>query len=416
MEKPLMGNLLAPEIQPVRALQQPEWDNQAQVKLFRELLGSYAPLVRAEDVDVLRAQLSRAAQGGLYVLQAGDCAEDPTECAAEHIQRKTTLLDLLAGMLERATGTPALRVGRIAGQFAKPRSAPVELVGGLELPVYRGHLVNGPGPTPESRRPDPRRLLIGYMAASEIMMRLGWRVPGVAPAQRATGPTVWTSHEALLLDYEQPLVREHPDGRRWLSSTHWPWIGERTRQLDGPHVALLAQVVNPVGCKVGPGMGADEIVELCDRLDRDREPGRLTLIARMGADAVADRLPPLVEAVRAAGHPVIWLCDPLHGNTVTAHGRKTRFVSTVTAEVCGFRRAVELAGGVAGGLHLETTPDDVTECVTDASAPRPGARRYTSLCDPRLNPGQAADVVDAWSDLDRTSPYGVTPYASRLYR
>ena len=411
-----MGTLFAPEIQPVRALQQPEWDNPAQVELVRELLGFYAPLVRVEDVDVLRAQLSRAAQGDLHVLQAGDCAEDPMECTAEHVQRKTALLDLLAGMLERAIGTPALRVGRIAGQFAKPRSGPVELVGGLELPVYRGHLVNSPDPDPESRQPDPRRLLTGYMAASEIMMRLGWRVPGAAPAQRATGPTVWTSHEALLLDYEQPMIREHADGRRWLSSTHWPWIGERTRQPDGPHVALLAQVVNPVSCKVGPGMGAGEIVELCDRLDRDREPGRLTFIARMGAHAVADRLPALVEAVRAAGHPVLWLCDPMHGNTVTAHGRKTRFVSTVVEEVCGFRRAIELAGGVAGGLHLETTPNDVIECVADASAPRPDAGSYTSLCDPRLNPGQAADVVAAWSDLNRTSPYGGEPYAGQLYR
>ncbi|GAA3041080.1 hypothetical protein GCM10020000_19650 [Streptomyces olivoverticillatus] len=176
-------------------------------------------------------------------------------------------------------------------------------------------MVNDPDPHPERRRPDPQRLLSGYLAASEAMTHLGWLNPS-----RRSGicPPVWTSHEALLLDYELPLVRRDEEGRAWLTSTHWPWIGERTRQVDGAHVALLAEVGNPVGCKVGPSMDTDELLALCETLDPDREQGRLTLIARMGAGAVTERLPRLVEAVKAAGHPVIWLTDPMHGNTVSA--------------------------------------------------------------------------------------------------
>lgn len=387
---------LTPEM--LRGPQQPIWENPEQVRLAREFLATCPPLVRPADVDELHGRLSDAARGELLVLQVGDCAEDPADRTAEHIAAKTELLEQLADMLEGATGVPVLKVGRIAGQFAKPRSKDTESIDGMELPSYRGHLVNGPEPDPESRRPDPLRMLTGFSAAGEIMGRLGWRPAGAESSTPAAEPTVWTSHEALLLDYEQPLVREHSDGRLWLSSTHWPWIGERTRQLYGPHLALLAQVSNPVACKVGPSMSAGEITLLCDLLDPNREPGRLTLIARMGADAVATELPELVAAVRSAGHPVIWLCDPMHGNnTVTADGRKTRHVSTIIREVHTFRRVVELAGGVAGGLHLETTPDDVLECVDDAFEAQLGSGRWTSLCDPRLNATQAAEVVAAWS-------------------
>jgi 3-deoxy-7-phosphoheptulonate synthase len=383
------------------AVQQPDWENPSQVRQIRALLASCAPLVNADDVAVLRAHLARVAMGEAHVLQAGDCAEDPTECTARPIQRKSALLDLLATTLHGRTGGPVLRVGRIAGQFAKPRSQRVEQVGGLELPVYRGHMVNRPEPEPASRRPDPLRMLTGYMAASESMHRLGWRGGGPRSSARLADDVVWTSHEALLLDYELPMVREPAAGGRLLSSTHWPWIGERSRQPDGPHVALLAGVANPVGCKVGPTTGTGEILELCQRLDPEREPGRLTFIARMGADLVAERLPALVDAVRSAGHPVIWLCDPMHGNTVrTPDGGKTRVVETVIREVRGFRYALRLAGGVAGGLHLEATPDDVAECVGGGSTSSPAAGRYTSLCDPRLNPHQAVRVVSAWSDVD----------------
>jgi 3-deoxy-7-phosphoheptulonate synthase len=391
-----MGNVVTP-IQDMRAEQQPDWGDPAQVQRVRSILAARPPLVRLEDVLTLRALLAKVAQGEAHVIQSGDCAEDPEESTAAHVWRKSAVLDLLAATLKMATHAPVLRVGRIAGQFAKPRSQPTERVGELELPVYRGHMVNAPHLSPDSRDPDPLRILTGYMAANDIIEHLGWRRP--PSEQQSIEPQLWTSHEALLLDYEIPMLREAADGRRWLGSTHWPWIGERTRQLEGAHVALLSGVVNPVACKVGPRMTEGEIVDLCDRLDPGREPGRLTLISRMGADAVADRLPPLVEAVRAAGHPVIWLTDPMHGNTVSApSGHKTRLVATVADEVRGFRLAVLKAGGVAGGLHLETTPDEVTECADDIAGLDSVGERYASFCDPRLTPAQAARVVSAWGD------------------
>jgi 3-deoxy-7-phosphoheptulonate synthase len=380
------------------ARQQPPWEDLAQLARVRRALAQRPALVRAEDVAVLRTLLADVAAGKAEIVQAGDCAEDPDDCTARHVARKCAVLDLLAGALKLTTGRPVVRVGRMAGQFAKPRSQPTETVGGRELPVYRGHLVNGPEPDPESRRPDPLRLLTGYMAAADIMGHLGWTA-GPRPAGGAEA-VVWTSHEALLLDYELPLLRRTEDGALLLASTHFPWIGERTRGLDGAHVALLAEVVNPVACKVGPGMTPDELVALCERLDPLRQPGRLTLIARTGADRAAAVLPRLVAAVRAEGHPAIWLTDPMHGNTVTGpDGRKRRHTDTIRREIEAFQTTVREAGGVAGGLHLETTPDDVLECLpgdpsTATGAPARGP--YTSLCDPRLNPAQALAVVAAW--------------------
>ncbi|MGW7002547.1 3-deoxy-7-phosphoheptulonate synthase [Streptomyces sp. NPDC054933] len=384
-------------IQSIRSkpvLQQPDWDG-GQLRWVTDELATRPGLVSALDVRRLHTLLASVAAGEARVVQAGDCAEDPAECTAGYVARKAGLLDVLAGVMKMITHRPVVRAGRMAGQFGKPRSKPTEQVGGRELQVYRGHMVNSPEPDPYLRRPDPRRLLAGYEAASEAMTHLGWLNPS-----RRSGicPPVWTSHEALLLDYEIPMLRLDEHGRQYLASTHWPWIGERTRQVDGAHVALLAEVANPVACKVGPGMPVDELLELCERLDPWRERGRLTLIARMGAAAVADRLPPLVKAVRAAGHPVIWLSDPMHGNTVTAaDGLKTRFIDTVVREVRDFQCAVRSAGGIAGGLHLETTPDDVTECVTNESGIDQVGDKYTSFCDPRLNPGQAISVVSAWA-------------------
>jgi 3-deoxy-7-phosphoheptulonate synthase len=377
-----------------QALQQPPWDDEGQVLRVRKELAALPALVDAADVKTLRSMLARVAAGQAHVVQAGDCAEDPAECTPGHVARKAGLLNMLAGQLEMDTCLPVVRVGRMAGQFGKPRSRPTERVGDLELPVYRGHMVNSPEPDPVLRRPDPQRLLSGYRAAHAVMGCLGW-LGGAGPAR--IGAPVWTSHEALLLDYEVPMLRRQPDGELLLASTHWPWIGERTRQLDGAHVALLAEVVNPVACKVGPRMTEEELLALCERLDPRREEGRLTLIARMGAGTVAERLPALVAAVRAAGHPVIWLTDPMHGNTVTTpDGLKSRFLETVAREIDEFQHAVSAAGGVAGGLHLETTPDDVTECVRDASEVGLVGTRYTSFCDPRLNPGQALSVASSW--------------------
>ncbi|HEY0448301.1 3-deoxy-7-phosphoheptulonate synthase [Actinophytocola sp.] len=387
------------EMLPTQAHQQPEWTDTAEAMRIRRFLTTQPPLVSVEDVCTLRALLARIATGEALVMQAGDCAEDPADCAADQVLRKAAVIDRCAETLGAIGGRPVLRIGRIAGQFAKPRSRPVERVDGLDLPVYRGHMVNGPTADPRSRCPDPRRILTGYLAASRMMATLGWRGLTARPGLDLGDPAVWTSHEALLLDYEMPMLRSDGGGPRWLASTHFPWIGERTRQPDGAHVALLADVVNPVGCKVGPSMTQDEITTLCQRLDPQREPGRLTLIARMGADAVAERLPALVRRVRAAGHPVIWLCDPMHGNTITtADGTKTRLLTTITKEIRGFRRAVTDEGGVAGGLHVELAPDDTTECVLDESELATVADRYASLCDPRLNPHQAVSVIDSWAD------------------
>jgi 3-deoxy-7-phosphoheptulonate synthase len=360
------------------AAQQPDWGAPELVAQVRDELAGLPGLVTEHEVGTLRAALTQVAAGRALVLQAGDCAEDPAESTPGHLARKTGLIDTLAGAL--TTGTPVLRVGRIAGQYAKPRSAATEVVDGVELPVYRGHMVNDPDPEPAARRPDPKRIIHGYWAASAAMESL-----------RPSG--LWTSHEALLMDYEEPMLRPRPDGRLLLASTHWPWIGDRTRQPDGAHVAMLAAVVNPVACKVGPGTTVDDLLDIVARLDPAHEPGRLTLIARMGADRVEERLPPLVAAVRATGRRVIWLCDPMHGNTITVGGRKTRLLATVIREVTRFRTAVTAAGGVAGGLHLEVTPDAVTECVSDLSEE---IDAYTTFCDPRLNPAQAVAVVQAW--------------------
>ena len=229
------------------------------------------------------------------------------------------------------------------------------------------------------------------------MRHLGW---DAASGQEANASPVWTSHEMLLLDYELSMLREDEQRRVYLGSTHWPWIGERTRQVDGAHVALLAEVLNPVACKVGPEIGRDQLLALCERLDPRREPGRLTLIARMGAQKVASACRRWWSGARGR-HPVIWLSDPMHGNTIVAPcGNKTRLVRSIAEEVAAFRLAVSGSGGVAAGLHLETTPDDVTECVADSSGLHQVSRHYTSLCDPRLNPWQALSAVMAWAGAE----------------
>ncbi|MDH6123574.1 3-deoxy-7-phosphoheptulonate synthase [Kitasatospora sp. GP82] len=376
------------------AKQQPEWEDQALLAEVTSELADRPGLVNSTEVAELRGLLAEVAAGRVQVVQAGDCAEDPAECEPGYVARKVGLLDALAGVMSMNSLRPVIRVGRMAGQFGKPRSNPTEVVNGVELPVYRGHMVNSPEPDPELRRPDPRRLLAGYDAANLAMETLRKRA---ASRLSAVGAPIWTSHEALLLDYEVPLIRYDDFGRTYLASTHWPWIGDRTRQLDGAHVALLASVANPVACKVGPSMSIEDLLTLCEKLDPGREPGRLTLIARMGAAAVADRLPGMAAAVRAAGHPAIWLTDPMHGNTVSGpDGLKTRLVETVIREVTEFQKAVSEAGAIAGGIHLETTPDDVTECAHNADCVSGVGEKYTSFCDPRLNPEQALEVAGAW--------------------
>ncbi|MFC9975291.1 3-deoxy-7-phosphoheptulonate synthase [Spirillospora sp. NPDC127200] len=379
-----------------RAPQQPDWRHHRE---FREVVGALAaapPLVSAADVADLRRRLARVAAGEAMLLQAGDCSEDLADISPPDTLRKIRMLDALARRMERATGRAVLRVGRMGGQFAKPRSLPYESVGGRELPVFRGHMVNSEAATERARAHDPRRMLLAYRASAEVIARLD----RVRRADRTPRLGPWSSHEALVLDYEGALTRwDGPAGGRYLASTHLPWIGERTRRPDGAHARLLASVANPVGCKIGPSATPDDVAALCAVLDPDRLPGRLVLIARMGADLVEHRLEPLVRRVRAAGHPAVWLCDPMHGNTrVTRAGLKVRRLDDMVAEAVRARRVLEGLGVPVGGLHLETAARPVTECLGgDVVSEEQVGERYESLCDPRLNADQARRLIDAWS-------------------
>lgn len=370
---------------------QPPWPDRAEVAKVRTILASLPPLVPFSAVRALSGQLARVASGEAFALQAGDCAEPFGEAAVAGARNKIRVMRRLSAVLEQALDVPVLRIGRFAGQFAKPRTSPVEVIGGRSLPSFRGLTVNGPGATEAERRPDPLRMIAGYHTARLVLSDL-------ADAAAQNAEPVWASHEALLLDYEEPLVRRDPGtGRHYLLSTHLPWIGERTRQLGGAHVAFLGAMANPVACKIGPDATETDVLGLCATLDPARLPGRLTLITRLGAALVADRLPALVRTVRAAGHPVIWMCDPMHGNQRrTASGLKTRRVTDVVDELGAFVRILRDRGQWPGGVHLEIAGEDVTECLWDDD---PGTdhklhRAYHSLCDGRLNNAQASYVVD----------------------
>lgn len=379
------------DIQASPALQQPAWDDPDAVRRVRDTLAGESSLVSTEEAAQLRGLLAEVAAGRARLVQAGDCAEDPAESTAHQVGRKVELLDRLAETAQDVLGGPVLRIGRIAGQFAKPRSKPMEDIGGVTVPAFRGHMVNGPKLA--DRCLDPERILTCYRAAQNALHELRALNQGRPEAER-----VWISHEALLLDYEIPLLRFDGEDGPLLGSAHLPWVGERTRDPDGAHVRMLSAISNPVAAKIGSGTRVKDIVALAGLLDPERQPGRLVVIARMGDGFVAGRLPPLVEAVRVAGHPVIWLCDPMHGNTITSpDGFKTRLLDAMTSEIQDFSAALAKAGGVNGGLHLETTPDDVTECAADASELGSVGERHTTFCDPRLNPEQAAQLVSVWA-------------------
>lgn len=383
------------------AAQQPQWRHHAAYTRTRLALRQTAPLVDTTELTALRRSLAEVAAGQARTVQAGDCAESFYECTAPHTHAKLEVLDQLAYRLGRRTGQPVVRIGRIGGQFAKPRSAPTEWYGEVELPSFRGHLVNSEVPTRAARQADPRRMLWAYEASARVLA--GVRTYRELRTDRVTGypdSGPWTSHEALVIDYEAGLFRAGAGGAggpvTFLGSTHLPWIGERTRQPGSAHVRLLASVSNPVGCKVGPSDDPEKLTGLCAQLDPERVPGRLVLIARMGRNRVAEVLPGLVDAVRRAGHPVVWLCDPMHGNTTrTAQGVKTRHLADLVAETEAFHRILEQRRQHPGGLHLEVAATDVTECLggTVGSPDMLGAR-YTTLCDPRLNLEQALELID----------------------
>ncbi|MFG3319056.1 class II 3-deoxy-7-phosphoheptulonate synthase [Streptomyces sp. NPDC048171] len=425
------------------AAQQPDWPDPEELRGVENTLALRPPLVLPEEILDLRRSLAQVAAGEGFLLQAGDCAERFGSCTEAGVRGKLRVILQVAILLTYGSGLPVVKVGRIAGQFGKPRSRPTETVDGVELPAFRGDIVNRPEFTAEARRPDAGRLLSAYHHASAALnvlraLTLGgyadlgqvhdWNQEFVrrsAAGQRyekAADDITWalrfmsacgvdtrsqaalhqvqlyTSHEALLPQYEQALIRYDEKRRGWFdTSAHMLWIGDRTRALDGAHVELLAGVDNPVGVKVGPSTGADDLRELCERLDPDRAPGRLVLISRLGAGRGAELLPPLLRAVRDAGHTPVWACDPMHGNTfVSESGYKTRRLSDITTEVAEFFAAHREEGLHPGGIHLELTGDDVTECLggdLDEVLDTHLASRYETACDPRLNAAQSIELA-----------------------
>ncbi|MCX2971397.1 MULTISPECIES: 3-deoxy-7-phosphoheptulonate synthase [Streptomyces] len=384
--------------------QQPVWPDPDALRRVLAHLSAAPPLTRPAESDALRERLAAVARGQAFLVQGGDCAETFADSGRpERVRGKLDTLARMAGVLTAAGAPPVVTVGRIAGQYAKPRSQPTETRDGVSLPSYRGDAVNGLDFTAEARTPDPERLKSAYHAAAATLrlIRSLTSADGGAPAdgghRPAAGPReFFTSHEALLLGYEEALTRPDPrTGRPYGHSGHLLWIGERTRDPDGAHVAFAARVGNPVGVKLGPTATADEVLALIDRLDPDRTPGRLTLITRMGAERIRDALPVLVEKVTASGAQVAWVCDPMHGNTFPAPtGHKTRAYETVLEEIRGFVEVHRALGTHPGGVHLEFTGEEVTECVGGPGGPGLAdvPRRYESACDPRLNRAQAVEL------------------------
>ena len=435
------------------AAQQPDWSSAERVEAVRAQLAAMPPLVFAGEARALRDALANVADGRAFLLQAGDCVESFHEFSAITIREKLKIMLQMAAVLTYGATLPVVKVGRIAGQFVKPRSSPTEQNGdGEEIPSFRGHMVNGDAPTLEARRPDPARMLQGYhqSAATLNLVRAFtkggfadlnqvhmWNQEFVASSPQgrryeqlaseieralrfmsAIGVNLrdephlhevdyWTSHEGLLLEYEEALTRRDSLTGDWYDcSAHMLWIGERTRDADGAHVEFFAGVHNPIGVKLGPRATPEEALELCERLNPHRVPGRLTLITRMGAARVFELLPPILAAVRTAEHPVVWVCDPMHANVFTsAGGRKTRHFDAVLGEIEGFFAAHRQAGTWPGGVHLEFTGDDVTECLGGSEDVQEAQldARYMSLCDPRLNARQSLDLAFRVAELMRAA-------------
>ena len=363
--------------------QQPVYPDAEALAAAERELGAYAPLVPIAEVDALRAALAEAQAGRTFLLQGGDCAESFAEFSPENIDANADLLDAMAARIGAASSLDIIKVGRMAGQFAKPRSAAMEVREGIALPAYRGDIVNGIAFDAAARRPDPERMFRAYAQAAATLARL-------------RGRGLFTSHEALLLPFEAPLVRrDDASGRHYASSAHFLWIGDRTRFPGSAHVELARGLANPIGIKCGPTLTAEMLRRLLAILDPAREPGRITLIARFGHDRVEAFLPPLLRAVAEEDHPVLWTCDPMHGNTVASDEGKTRLLADILAETRAFFAVARAEGARPGGLHFEMTGRDVAECTGENE----GTGRYDSHCDPRLNPGQAMELADTVAGL-----------------
>jgi len=421
------------------ARQQPDWPDRQRLKAVTSELAALPPLIFPDECDQLRERLAAVTRGEAFILQGGDCAETFEGATADAVRAKLQTLLQMALVLTYGASVPVVKIARMAGQFAKPRSSQTETRDGVELPAYRGDAVNGFDFTPEARTPDPDRLLRAYhSAAVTLNLCRAYTTGGFADLRRAhawnqdfvrTSPSgqnyerlvgeidralafmhacgadpqelrsveLYSSHEALLLDYEDALTRtDFHTGLRYDASAHFLWIGERTRALGDAHIEFARGIDNPIGVKLGPSATPAEVLALAEALNPDGLPGRLTFITRMGAARVRDLLPPLVEAVRRAGTPVAWICDPMHGNTFEAPGGyKTRRFSDILAEVHGFFEVHRALGTHPGGIHMELTGDNVTECVGGSHqiAEHDLHQRYETACDPRLNRSQSLDLA-----------------------
>jgi 3-deoxy-7-phosphoheptulonate synthase len=427
------------------AVQQPVWPDDAALQAVLAELRSQPPLVFAGECDILTEQLGKASRGEAFVLTGGDCAETFAANTADSIRARLKTVLQMSVVLTYAASLPVIKVGRVAGQYFKPRSNPIEARDGIELPSYLGDAVNALDFTPESRQPDPQRLLKAYHAsgsalnliraftqggyadlrqvhawnqdfvrestAGQLYERLAAEIDRALSFMHACGANpeeftrveFYAAHEALSLDYERALTRvDSRSGELYDVSGHFLWVGERTRQLDGAHMHFASTIRNPVGMKVGPTASPEAVLEAVEMLNPDRIPGRLSLITRMGAGKVRDVLPSIVQKVEASGNPVVWVCDPMHGNTFEANsGHKTRSFDDVIAEVEGFFDVHRQLGTIPGGIHVELTGDDVTECVggTHGVAEDGLGVRYETACDPRLNREQSLELAFLVADM-----------------
>ncbi len=422
-------------------VQAPSYADEGALAAVEARLHRYPPLVFAGEARRLKTRLAAASRGEAFVLQGGACAESFDEFTADIVRDTFRVLLQMAVVLTFAAKVPVVKIGRMAGQYAKPRSSNTETIDGVTLPCYRGDIINGPEFTSEARIPDPRRMETGYFQSAGVMNLLrafahggyanlhqvhSWnlgfversplsaryqdlahRIDETLSFLRACGfdgsasqideTEFYTSHEALLLPYEQALTRvDSTSGDYYDCSAHFLWIGDRTRQPDGAHVEFLRGVQNPIGIKVGPTTTVADLEKLLEILNPKDEAGRITLISRMGKDKVREHLPPLLDAVNRTGRTVTWLCDPMHGNTTTTSSKiKTRSFDNILGEVLGFFDVFEAVGRRPGGIHLEMTGQDVTECIGGAQCLTEAdlAGRYETFCDPRLNAEQSLEMA-----------------------
>ena len=441
---------------PIR--QQPAYPDADAVDAVEARLKRFPPLVFAGEARRLKQQLAEVAEGRAFLLQGGDCAESFAEFHADNIRDTFRVLLQMAVVLTFAAACPVVKVGRMAGQFAKPRSEPTETRDGVELPSYRGDIINGIEFDRASRTPDPERLLQAYAQAAATLNLLrafaqggyadlhrvhGWNLGFVAnspqgaryrdladriaealafmeacgisgeAARDVRHTDFYTSHEALLLGYEQAMTRVDSTTGEWYdTSAHMLWVGDRTRQVDGAHVEFLRGVQNPIGLKAGPSLEPSTLLQLIETLNPANEPGRVTVICRMGADNVAEMVPPLVRAVERAGFRVVWSCDPMHGNTIkSSTGYKTRPFDRILSEVASFFALHQAEGTYAGGVHIEMTGQDVTECLGGAQeiTEQNLADRYHTHCDPRLNASQSLELAFLTAEMLKKERVGAAP-------